>query len=70
MLLSDDFLKQAHGMILIYSLKNPSFPEYIYQTESGVMCADFHHTHPNLLCCGKQTIDLGEILFPTKRRFV
>ncbi|CAF0780705.1 unnamed protein product [Adineta ricciae] len=49
---SYDFLKQAHGIILIFSLKNPSFPEYIYQTESGVMCLDFHHTHSNLLCCG------------------
>ncbi|CAF4140610.1 unnamed protein product [Adineta steineri] len=49
---SYDFLKQTRGMFLVYSLKNPSFPEYIFQTESGVMCLDFHHHHPNLLCCG------------------
>ena len=51
--LIDDFLKQARGMFLIYSLKNPSFPENIFQTESGVMSLDFHPSHPNLLCCGK-----------------
>jgi len=49
----DDFLKQTPGMFLIYSLKNPSFPENIFQTESGVMSLDFHPNHPNLLCCGK-----------------
>jgi dynein intermediate chain 1 len=48
----DDFLKQTRGVFLIYSLKNPSFPENIFQTESGVMCLDFHPNHPNLLCCG------------------
>ena len=25
----DDFLKQSNGMICFYSLKNPSFPEYV-----------------------------------------
>lgn len=48
----DDFLKQSRGVFLIYSLKNPSYPENIFQTESGVMCLDFHPNHPNLLCCG------------------
>jgi dynein intermediate chain 1 len=51
--LIDDFLKQTPGMFLIYSLKNPSFPENIFQTESGVMSLDFHPNHPHLLCCGK-----------------
>jgi len=40
-------------MFLFYSLKNPSFPENIFQTESGVMSLDFHPNHPHLLCCGK-----------------
>ena len=48
----DDFLKQSRGIFLIYSMKNPSYPENIFQTESGVMCLDFHANHPNLLCCG------------------
>ncbi|CAF0920781.1 unnamed protein product [Rotaria sordida] len=49
---SYDFLKQSRGMFVIYSLKNPSFPENIFQTESGVMSLDFHPHYANLLCCG------------------
>jgi dynein intermediate chain 1 len=39
---SYDFLKQASGLVNIYSLKNPSHPEFAYSTESGVMCLHFH----------------------------
>lgn len=39
-------------MILLYSLKNPSYPEYIYSTESGVMCLDIHPEHCYLLAVG------------------
>ncbi|CAF4589823.1 unnamed protein product [Rotaria sp. Silwood1] len=49
---SYDFLKQSRGMFVIYSLKNPSFPENVFQTESGVMSLDFHPHYSNLLCCG------------------
>ncbi|RMC16513.1 hypothetical protein DUI87_06448 [Hirundo rustica rustica] len=48
----DDFMKQGHGMLLLYTLKNPSFPEYSYSSESGVMCLDFHSDHPYLLAAG------------------
>ncbi|CAF1585827.1 unnamed protein product [Rotaria magnacalcarata] len=49
---SYDFLKQSRGMFLIYSLKNPSFPENIFYADTGVMSLDFHPNHPNLLCSG------------------
>lgn len=49
---SYDFMKQTRGMILCYSMKNPSFPEYIYPTDSGVMCLDIHSEHPYLLAVG------------------
>ncbi|CAF0743555.1 unnamed protein product [Brachionus calyciflorus] len=49
---SYDFLKQAKGLILLYSLKNPSYPEFIYYTESGVMSLDFHTDYPNLIAAG------------------
>lgn len=45
-------MKQGNGMILFYSLKNPSFPEYIYETDSGVMCLDVHPEHPYLVVVG------------------
>lgn len=49
---SYDFMKQARGMILYYSMKNPSYPENIYSTESGVMSLDIHPEHPYLLAAG------------------
>lgn len=49
---SYDFLKQSNGMVAMYTLKNPSFPEYICETESGVMCLDFHPEHPNYIAVG------------------
>lgn len=39
-------------MLLLYSLKNPSFPEYAFSSESGVMCLDFHGVHPYLVAVG------------------
>uniref|UniRef100_A0A8C3UWH5 Dynein axonemal intermediate chain 1 n=1 Tax=Catharus ustulatus TaxID=91951 RepID=A0A8C3UWH5_CATUS len=49
---SYDFMKQGHGMLLVYTLKNPSFPEYSFSSESGIMCLDFHSDHPHLLAVG------------------
>ena len=49
---ADDFLAQAEGLICQYSLKNPSYPEHIYNTESGVMSIDIHPDYPNLICAG------------------
>lgn len=45
-------MKQGHGMLLLYTLKNPSFPEYSFSSESGIMCLDFHSDHPHLLAVG------------------
>jgi len=39
-------------MILFYTLKNPSFPEYIYPTDSGVMSLDINLEHPYLVAVG------------------
>eukprot|EP00794_Sanderia_malayensis_P009932 gene9931-10952_t len=49
---SYDFLKQTAGMICYYSLKNPTYPEFIYPTESGVMSLDIHPEHSYLFCVG------------------
>ena len=48
----DDFMKQSRGMLLLYSLKNPSFPEYMFGSNSGVMCLDIHVDHPYLVAVG------------------
>jgi dynein intermediate chain 1 len=49
---SYDFIKQGGGMICCYTLKNTSHPEYVYQTDKGVMSIDFNKDHPSLLCVG------------------
>lgn len=49
---SYDFTKQGPGMICCFSLKNTSYPEYTFTTESGVMCLDFHPRFSSLLCAG------------------
>lgn len=49
---SYDFLKQNTGLICCYTIKNPTWPEYSFTTESGVMCLDFHPKYPALLSVG------------------
>jgi len=49
---SYDFLRQGSGIVCCFSLKNTSHPEYMFQTESGVMCLDFHPHYQSLLAVG------------------
>jgi len=49
---SYDFLKRVTGLICCYTIKNPIWPEYQFQTESDVMCLDFHPLHPALIAVG------------------
>ncbi|NWX49988.1 DNAI1 protein, partial [Steatornis caripensis] len=49
---SYDFMKQGQGMLLLFSMKNPSFPEYVFSSESGIMCLDFHNNYPYLVVVG------------------
>lgn len=48
----DDFSKQGRGMLVYYSLKNSAFPEFIYPTDSGVLCLDIHEQHSYLVVVG------------------
>lgn len=50
--ISDDFMKQGNGLIVFYTLKNPSFPESCFETDSGVMCIDIHPDHPYEVAAG------------------
>lgn len=49
---SYDFMRQGSGMVCCFSLKNTSHPEYMFSTESGVMCLDFHPNYQSLLAVG------------------
>ncbi|XP_072429271.1 dynein, axonemal, intermediate chain 1, paralog 2 isoform X3 [Chiloscyllium punctatum] len=49
---SYDFMKQNRGMLLVFSLKNPTYPEYQYSSDSSVLCLDFHNMYPHLIAVG------------------
>ncbi|KAM7343034.1 dynein intermediate chain 2, ciliary isoform 1-T1 [Cochliomyia hominivorax] len=50
---SHDFMKQPNeGSICLFTCKNPSYPDYIIMTESGVMCCDIHPKYPFLIAVG------------------
>lgn len=49
---SYDFLKPTSGLICCFTIKNPTWPEYSFTTESGVMCIDFHPHAPALISVG------------------
>uniref|UniRef100_A0A4W4EA91 Dynein axonemal intermediate chain 1 n=1 Tax=Electrophorus electricus TaxID=8005 RepID=A0A4W4EA91_ELEEL len=49
---SYEFTRQGQGMLLFYSLKNATFPEYIFSTMSGVMCLDIHKQLSYLVAVG------------------
>ena len=43
---------QGTGMLCLFSLKNPSWPEFSCTTPTGVMCIDWHPQHSSVLCVG------------------
>lgn len=49
---SYNFLQQGSGLVCCYSIKNTSYPEYIFPTESGILALDFNPDHPSLLAVG------------------
>ncbi len=48
----DDFLNDTTGVIILYSLKTPSFFEWKILTSSGCISLDFHPTKPYLIAAG------------------
>uniref|UniRef100_A0AAY4AF82 Dynein, axonemal, intermediate chain 1, paralog 2 n=1 Tax=Denticeps clupeoides TaxID=299321 RepID=A0AAY4AF82_9TELE len=49
---SYDFTKQGSGMLLLYTVKNCTFPQYIFSTDSSVMCLDIHTKMSYLVAVG------------------
>ncbi|KAK4885777.1 hypothetical protein RN001_002048 [Aquatica leii] len=48
-----DFMNPIKGgAVLLFTIKNPSFPDYICITESAVMCIDIHKKYPYMLVVG------------------
>ena len=52
---SDDFNqhhKNLKGIVCVFSLKNPAYPEYIRFTHCAISAVDVHPTHPHMLVTG------------------
>ncbi|KAJ8983052.1 hypothetical protein NQ317_013257 [Molorchus minor] len=48
-----DYTKpMSWGAVCLYTLKNPSFPDYICTTASSVMCVDIHPKYPYMILLG------------------
>ena len=53
--ISDNFYEQNEkisGYVCLFSLKNPSYPEYVCYSPCGVMCLDVNPKHPHMLVVG------------------
>ena len=46
------YVQPEVGAICLFSLKNPSYPDYICGAPCGVMSVDFHPFHPHMLAAG------------------
>ncbi|CAG9860678.1 unnamed protein product [Phyllotreta striolata] len=42
----------AGGALCLFTLKNPSFPDYVCMTDSAVMCVDTHKNYPYMVAIG------------------
>lgn len=40
------------GAVCLFTLKNPSYPDYICMTDSAVMCVDIHAKYPYMVVVG------------------
>ena len=50
---SDDFQNTlVKGVVCVFSLKNPTWPEYQCWTTSPVSSLDLHAEHPHMVCVG------------------
>ncbi|RZF40619.1 hypothetical protein LSTR_LSTR007502 [Laodelphax striatellus] len=68
---SFDFNKQVNeGYLCLFTMKNPSYPEYINSMDSGMMCLDFHPVHPYLVVVGLYdgTVAVFNVQLLTKER--
>ena len=44
--------KAEKGYLCFFSLKNPSYPEFVLESPSGVMCMDIHPTSTHMVVAG------------------
>lgn len=49
----------ATGFICFFSLKNPSYPEFVFEASSPVLCLDIHPTSSELVVAGLRNGNLA-----------
>ena len=52
---SDNFYDQdgvTNGVVCVFSLKNPSYPEFLCTAQCGIISVDVHPDHPHMLAAG------------------
>ena len=48
----DFYKKTKKGFLCLFSLKNPSYPEYICKSGADILCCDTHPACPNMMVVG------------------
>jgi len=48
----DFYNKSKSGYLCLFSLKNPSYPEYVCSAWCGILCLDIHSSYPHMIVVG------------------
>ena len=49
---NDETISPGRGYVCLFSLKNPSYPEWVCSSPCSVMSVDLHPAHPHMVVCG------------------
>ena len=62
----DFYQRYQESYLCLYSLKNPSYPEYICKTHCGIMCLDIHQKYPHMVVVGLYDGNIAVFNFASK----
>ena len=62
--------KLKKGLLCLFSVKNPSFPDYVFPLEKSAMCLDINKAEPNLIAVGFQVTRANMYLLYRARYYV
>lgn len=57
-----DFGIPRDGVIALWTLKNPKYPEKVIKSKYGVTVVRFNQDHPHLLAAGMHALAFGDLL--------
>ena len=62
----DFYQKSKESFLCMFSLKNPSYPEYICRAHCGIMCLDIHAQYPHMVVAGLYDGNIAVFNFASK----